>query len=165
MSQRLVTTDDHSRAEIVDGTDTTRANVVISRNGQCVTWQGLNLTDESWQALVGVLTDFLPGAQPTSGEDESPTNPEGPNQPETADQITPAPAPVPEPASGTAAATPASSGPVGRRSDSAQIRAWWYALSAADLKRLGLPTPKNRSVQVGKLPAALYDVYDQAHAA
>ena len=160
MSQRLVTTDDHSKAEIVDGTDTTRANVVISRNGQCVTWQGLNLTDESWSALVKTLTEFLPGAEPTTGQDETP-NPEGPNQPELPADPTPAPVA----ASGTAAATPASSGPVGRRDDSKQIRAWWYALSAADLKRLGLPTPKNRSVQVGKLPAALYDVYDQAHAA
>jgi hypothetical protein len=155
MSTRQVTTDDHTGAEIVEGIDQTRANVSISRNGQTQSWQDVNLTDESWDELVKILTDFFPHTpaeqcdQPDQGQADQ----------GQADQL---PLATPTPAAAPAASSPPATG---RRSDSAEIRAWWYALSAADLKRLGLPTPKNRSTTVGKLPAGVYAVYDQAHTA
>jgi hypothetical protein len=169
MSTRQVTTDDHTGAEIMEGIDQTRAQVSVSRNGQTQSWLDVNLTQESWDELVKILTDFFPHTPADEGQADQGQADQG-ETPEQRDARHQAKAVRDADLAAQLVAerrvTPAaSSAPTGRRSDSAEIRAWWYALSAADLKRLGLPTPKNRSTTVGKLPANVYTIYDQAHTA
>lgn len=194
MSQRLLTTDDHSGAEIVSDTDATQASISITRNGVALSWDGLNLTDESWGALTDLLTQFLPGITPSGQGSENGSAPSGqePNvhsedcglqgsglnksctchvgankraaqalideaaaNREQALATRQASKPR-QPRQGTQAATQAA-----QRERSKSIRAWWYNLPQGELNKLGLPTPKDRTVQIGKMPVVVTDVYAQ----
>lgn len=182
MSQRLVTTDDHTGAEILSDIVQTGASVTLMRNGQTVTWDGINLTDDSWQELKDMLVAWLPGATATEDGGQQ-ANEAEPTQPAAAPALaeraqdaaearaaeqTPAPAPAAAPAAASNGyARPAPTG--GKLTQAAQkarskaMRQWWYQLDSQSLKALGLPTP-DRSKQVGKLPALVSERYSEAYA-
>ena len=153
MSQRIVIIDDHSKAEIeIEQASKTRASITLSRTGQedslsWVSWRDLNLTDESWDLLIKTIREFCPDAQPDASALEADAEQASASHsmdavmlPETSQ---PAPAPV--------------------KRDSKAIRAWYYALDAKALSALALPTP-DRSRNIGKLPAAVYDAYERSQA-
>ena len=156
MSRRTLITDDHDNSEIeIASAEMTRSRIILDRTGQehSLRWEDINLTDENFDLLIKMIREFCPNAQPTSPELDSITPAAG-DQAALADQAATPAAPKP-----VAASTAA---PAGKR-DGKAIRAWWYALDAASLKALSLPTP-DRSKNIGKLPAAVYTAYETSQA-
>jgi hypothetical protein len=179
--QRLVTTDDHSGTEIMDGIESSQASVSISRNGKGLVWPGLNLTDETWEGLTKLIRDYLPNVEPITSETREEdsqadkrylTAPKGsertaePSEPAIPGKLHAAGANqlgrelvtssrVPSPRS-------APTGELTGKDYSRAVRAWWYGLSDESIKALGLKVP-NRTVNFGKMPQAVYDAYESAH--
>jgi hypothetical protein len=65
MSQRIVTTDDHTGDEIVSEIDHSQARVGLIRDGQGYSWRNIHLSDASWNELVKIIDEFLPGITAT----------------------------------------------------------------------------------------------------
>jgi hypothetical protein len=182
MSQRLVTTDDHTGTEISNGIDKTEAKIVMTRNGEMLRWDALNLSDESWDALKVALTTFLPDAEleiipnvtadddddQPSLEDEASAAKDEARATQTAlladAQSAPAPASTPKPAPAPASAASSTDGmtQAQRKALSAAKRAWWYGLTDETCKALSLPVP-NREINRGKLPPAVDAAYLAHH--
>ena len=156
MSQRIVIIDDHSNAEIeIAEGHKTRASITLTRVGQehSISWDDLNLTDDSWDLLIKTIREFCPNAQPNADELDASAD---------AEQVTTSNERIQamEHASQPAPATPT---PVAVKRDGKAVRAWWYALDSATIKALALPMP-DRSRNIGKLPVAVYDAYDASRA-
>lgn len=166
MSQRILITDDHDQSEI-DLTDghKTLTHITLARPGQghLISWDNLNLSDASWDKLIKTIREFCPNAEPVTATDEIGRDLAIAAElaaPAAGDQAAPAAPAIP-------AATPVAPKPVAASTaapagNAKLVRAWWYALDAASLKALGLPTP-DRSRNIGKLPALVNDAYDNAH--
>lgn len=180
--------DDHSNVVIpAEQAAETLACIVLNRNGQehSLIWRDLNLTDESWDKLIKTLREFCPNVAPVGSEHQADECPEchvhegerhedwcsATDEPKTDElplQPVRSPAwqaavdatPANIKASAAKAAAPAAVNGSAKRQDSKQVRAWWYALKAAELKALNLPTPKDRNVFAGKMPVAVYAAYD-----
>jgi hypothetical protein len=185
VSQRLVTTDDHTGAEILSGITESGTSVSISRNGQTVTWEGVNLTDESWGQLTALLNEYLPGITPSGQEPITPEPTPEPQAPTAEAELAATKARAERLI--TEAATQREDTTAARQAQTAQrhggrangkpatqaearahskaARAWWYGLGQGDLNKLGLPTPRNRQSFIGKLPQAVTDVYSQLQTA
>lgn len=188
MSQRLVTTDDHTGDEITTNLPESRASVTLARNDHSLTWPDIHMTDESWDGLIKLVRDYFPGVEPTGVEagldDDGPTAADEASaaadearavqQAQTLDAATVSSAGTAKVASAERLAAqlaalppaptrdPATMTQAARKARSAAMRAWWYALDAQSIKALGLKTP-NRAVTRGKLPPAVVDAYEASH--
>ena len=187
MSQRLVTTDDHTGDEIVTRIDDQRASLTLARNDHSITWPDMHLNDESWDGLIKLIRDYLPTVQTVSSPDLDEAD-----GPDAADEASAAADELRAQATAQALDDEAEqaqqaqaqalavqrvqaqqatneSAPSGtmtqaqQKALSASRRAWWYALDAKTLKALNLKTP-DRSVTRGKLPPAVVAAYDASHA-
>lgn len=157
MSQRIVIIDDHSNAEIeIAEGHKTRASITLTRVGQehSISWDDLNLTDESWDLLIKTIREFCPNAQPNADELDASADAEQASASHFMDAVLQPEASQPAPATPT---------PVAVKRDGKAVRAWWYALDSATIKALALPMP-DRSRNIGKLPVAVYDAYDASRA-
>ena len=178
MSKRLIIVDDHTMSVIGDeDAITTGLSITFQRGQESITaWDGLNLSDESFTQLVKLVSEFVdsePVAQADTAEQVTHSRPAefakinaliAAENDGTVRKV-PASTPVLNADGQPIAVKPVAAStatPAGKR-DGKAVRAWWYALDAKVLSALSLPTP-DRSRNIGKLPVAVYDAYDSAHA-
>jgi hypothetical protein len=164
MSQRSFTIDDHSGDIISQDIEATRTGVELARNGHVITWSDVNLSQDAWDQLIKLVTDFMPEVTPADNQADQDPDQLAPSVAERAELplgaiVTP-PEPVAVPAPKAAPAAPLTQAE--QRARSKAVRTWWYALTDDSCEALGLKVP-NRKTQIGKLPENVLEAYAQAH--
>jgi hypothetical protein len=183
MSAKMIIIDDHTGDEISGPISPTQASITLARDEHSLTWQNVNMTDDTWDELIKLVRDYLPNIEPTglesgladAGSPAASTADDARQAQELADADERARTQAIKRADDDAqraqeqalavrhADNVASAGSpqtqAQRKARSKATRAWWYALDARTLKALALPTP-NRSVTLGKLPPAVVAAYD-----